>query len=237
MKKLLFFLLLIGSLSILEAKPNLDEITFESLAGNGFTDHVKAFQILFEIQPIDEFLELGVGLGTKFFLDHCKHVTSIEVLVKDRSGYVIPWYFDCIDLYKNYANWSPNLYVFPTVVNQANDWAISEIDPETLNPEYLTLINKFLDSAFQHRYFDLVFVDPGMHIRGDFVNALFGRADIIVAHDTNALSRVYGWYKIRTPGDYEQIRFTYGSGVTFWVRKNRGKIIEYLQRALEGGQT
>lgn len=118
-------------------------------------------------------------------------------------------------------------------MNVANELAISFVDAETTDPAYLTVISKFYDRVFKHRYFDLVFVDPGMHLRGDFVNGLFGRADIIAAHDTNALSGAYGWYKIRAPDDYEQIVVPHGSGVTFWVRKNRARAIQHLQNALK----
>lgn len=234
MKKYLFSLfVLTAHVSLLEGYENAEQITFESLASSLVTDHVSAFKVLFEIQPVGEFLEFGMGLGTKYFLDHCQHVTSIELLIKDRSSNVLPWYLDCLELYKNYANWTPALQVFPQAVNQANDFAIREMDPEMQSREYLNVINKFLDQVFQYKRFEVVFVDPGMHIRGDLVNALFGRADIIVAHDTNSISSIYGWYKIRVPDDYEQVTNRNGSGITFWIRKNKGEVIAHLKRAFE----
>ncbi len=207
---------------------SLKTITYDSLAGSDFTDHVNIFRELLNIYPVTSFLEFGVGLGTKFFLDNCQHVTSIELVVKDRCSFVLPWYADCLDLFASYSNWSPSLHVFSNTVNRANQLAIEHIDPAYENTQYLNEINQFLDNLFLEKKFQIAFVDPGLHIRGDLVNALFGRVDIIAAHDTNFNSPVYGWYKVVTPPDYEKISYFNGSGTTLWIKKDKQKLIECL---------
>ena len=52
---------------------------------NTYTDHIQHFQKLFTHTEIDSFLEFGLGLGTKHFLDHCKEVTSCEILLPSQS--------------------------------------------------------------------------------------------------------------------------------------------------------
>lgn len=232
------FKILLASILLLPSKVktevfDLNQITYESLQQNAFTDHVRAFRALFDFYPIASFLEFGLGLGTKFFLDHCDQVTSIELLVKNRHSFVIPWYCDCLDLFKNYSNWSPRLHVFSNRVNEANDLAIRNLNPELYNSDYLREIDSFFDELFQNSHFDLAFVDPGMHIRGDLVNALFNRVEIIAAHDTNFNSASYGWYKIQTPENYEKISCNYGSGITFWVSKEKKDLIHYLKTKLQ----
>ncbi len=211
----------------------LDLFTYEALAGSEWTDHVRAFRKLFEVEKVDAFLEFGVGLGTKFFLDQCSKVTSIELLVKDRYTYVIPWYCDCLDLFRKYSSWSPSLHIFSQAVNDANNLAINNVNPEIYRQDYLIEMNQFLDQVFKNGHYDVAFVDPGMHIRGDLVNALFGRVDIIAAHDTNFNSACYGWYKVETPENYEKITCSFGSGITFWIVKSREDLIRKFKTALK----
>jgi hypothetical protein len=229
---------LIAGLSLLTlydlcANEELDQITYESLSRYGCSDHVGAFRQLLELQKIDAFLEFGLGLGTKFYLDNCTHVTSAELVIKDRYTNVMPWYFDCVELFKDYSNWSPSLHLFTQVVNDANDLAVKNVDPESFDDQYLQEINRYLDGLFENRSYDVVFVDPGIHIRGDIVNALFGRVAIIAAHDTNFNSACYGWYKIDPPPTYEVVTSTYGEGTTFWILKEKRDLIAKLKKKLE----
>lgn len=204
------------------------ESSYDSLAGSEWTDHVRAFRQLFNLYPVTSFLEFGVGLGSQFYLENCQHLTSIELVLKDRYSFVVPWYIDCLDRFASYSNWSPSLHAFSQVVNYANELAISGVDPASQDSRYLLEINHFLDELFLEKQFQVAFVDPGIHIRGDLVNALFGRVDIIGAHDTNFNSPVYGWYKVVTPPDYEKISFSDGSGTTLWIKKDKQGLIDLL---------
>lgn len=217
------------ALSSVIAIEDLEKLTYETLANSGWTDHVQAFQKLFQMQKVGSFLEFGMGLGTKFFLENCSHVTSIDLTIKKRYPNILDWHFDCLDLYRSYNNWSPALKCFSNLVNQADALAEKGIDPATSNGNYLVEINQFLDEIFSENQYDVAFVDPGFLLRGDLVNSLFGRVDIIAAHDTNFLNDVYGWSKIKTPENYEKIVFAHGSGTTFWIIKTRKFLIDQLK--------
>lgn len=213
--------------------PIFQDLSYESLAADLWTDHVRSFQQLFKIQKINSFLEFGVGKGTKFFLDNCQSVTSIELVVESRQKDVEPWYEKCCDFFKNYTNWNPSMHVFSSNFDQADQRAHEQLDPEEIDGAYLTEINLLCDQIFQSQKFDLAFVDPGIHIRGDIVNALFDRVDIIVAHDTACtLHQMFGYYKVRSPNNYVKLVSKYGSGTTFWIKKDKIELIQKLRMLL-----
>src|SRR4051794_4797877 len=107
MKKSCLFLitLLIQTLSAVQVTYTIDDITYESLATNPWTDHVRAFRCLFAVQHISSFLDFGTGHGTKYFLDHCDHVTSCEISTTNRN--MFDWYQAGLSAYVNYKNWAP----------------------------------------------------------------------------------------------------------------------------------
>ncbi|WP_154017931.1 hypothetical protein [Candidatus Protochlamydia phocaeensis] len=210
----------------------VDQITYDTLANSPWTDHVRAFRKLFELEKVNSFFEFGLGLGTKYFLDSCPQVTSIELVVKDRAQYIVPWYYDCVSLFQRYSNWTPILYEFSDTVNAANQLALLNLNPELFDASYLNEIRQLCQGIFTTIHYDVAFVDAGIHIRGDLVNALFGYVDIIAAHDTNSNHACYGWYKINPPDNYEQITSTYGCGITFWIKKDKQNLINQLKFSL-----
>src|SRR5262249_53075685 len=76
-----------------------DAITYEKLAQDPWTDHVVCFQELFSQTHITSFLEFGLGRATKYFLDNCESVTSIELSVEDRASRIEPWFWYSTSLF------------------------------------------------------------------------------------------------------------------------------------------
>ncbi|HEY2810830.1 MAG TPA: hypothetical protein VGJ00_05535 [Rhabdochlamydiaceae bacterium] len=191
----------------------------EYLANNEWTDHTACFAQLFRIQKIHSFLEFGVGQGTKFYLDHCDEVTSIELLDEAKKDNV-HYYEHCLNLYHFYANWNPILYTCGQAINSAVVIAEQQkVDPAQFNADFMNEIHAICDKLFAKRCYDAAFVDCGMVARGSVVNALFDRVDIIATHDYNFHPDVYGWSWIKTPPHYEKILFPEGSGTCFWIKK------------------
>jgi len=208
-------------------------LTYEQMAIDPYTDHVKLFRELFQIEKIHSFLEFGLGQATKYFLDQCETVFSIELIVENRKELIEPWYKKSLALFKNYLNWHPSTHHFSLDFDQADQRAQLSLDPETFDRTYLLEIDQLCDRIFQNQHFDLVFVDPGILIRGDLVNALFDRVDIIAAHDTACtLHKMFGYYKIKTPDNYMKLSSRYGSGTTFWIKKEKKELIEKLRDRL-----
>lgn len=203
--------------------------TDQELSASEWTDHVNHFSKLLEVMDIEEFLEFGVGEGTKFFLDHCQSVTSVELLAKNNLNANLAYYNLCLNLFKNYSNWRPSCYFCSDEISQAVDIAEKGINPRSIDSRYFDEINALCDSLFKDKKYDVAFVDPGVIIRGDFVKALFGRVKVIVAHDVAHHANIYGWAYIDEHPDYVRIRYLEGSGTAFWVHRDLQEIIAHLE--------
>lgn len=204
--------------------------TDDELASSLWTDHVNYFEKLFALTPIDSFLEFGIGEGTYYFLQHCSHVRSVELLAKNNAEANERYYNACLTLFQNFSNWNPSIYRCSNWIAKAVDIAETGKNPVVYGDEYMKEINALLDLLFAEQQYDLAFVDPGIVIRGSFVQALFGRTKIIVAHDTSFHGEIYGWAWIPEHPDYEKISFYKGSGTTFWIHKELSDLIEQLKR-------
>jgi hypothetical protein len=84
---------------------------------------------------------------------------------------------------------------------------------------------------------DVAFVDAGVYVRGDMVKVLLAnQIPIVMAHDTwsdvgsDVDEGLYGWFKVKTPPDYEKIFIPYGSGTTFWIRNTHPEVIESIKK-------
>ena len=88
-----------------------DEITEEWLITvglrTGYTEHVRHFKRLFKSIQVRTFLEFGVGFSTKYFIDNCQKVISVEFVT---PGTGPEWLKYCIELYRNYPTWQPIAY-------------------------------------------------------------------------------------------------------------------------------
>jgi hypothetical protein len=240
------WLLVISAAHAAHAAHAADFITYDWLVDlgyrTGYTDHIPHFRRLFNTIKVRGFLECGCGYSTKYFLDHCDKVVSIEFL---NPGCDDGWFNQCLTLYKGCSNWLPLIYNGDRTdqsFNQACAFANSEHRFYGLiDSSYLFSLHSFFKDqiAFAEQQgtpIDVAFVDPGVYIRGDMVKLLLNlEVPIVVAHDTNndAGSDVdeglYNWHVVKTPPDYEKISIPYGQGATFWVHKKLPRVIISLK--------
>lgn len=212
-----------------------NEITYQTLATNEWTDHVRAFRCLFAVEKVSSFLEFGTGRGTKYFLDNCDHVTSIEVSTTSRN--MTSWYELCVNAYKNYTNWTPRHYFASDVVDFYNQndaleyYRMTDKYPTAYLSDFVKEIDAICSLGLSGGHVDLAFVDPGLFTRADFITCLFDKVDIIVTHDVH--DPVYGWLRIPNHPNYEKIRFSRGCGVDFWIKKTRGDLIAKLKKEIQ----
>ncbi|NGX30865.1 MAG: hypothetical protein K940chlam8_00219 [Chlamydiae bacterium] len=204
--------------------PDLKEYT-----ASDYTDHIRHFHKLFKQKKISTFLEFGLGKGTEYFLQHCDHVISVELLCSDDRS----WFEYCQKKLINYPHWKGVFVQGSDVIAQADRLALEEIDPSS-KVSYLDELRLTCDkilAQFSLDDLELVFIDPGIHLRGDLVNIMLKKnIPIIAAHDTKVSEKVYGWNRIIVPSDYQAFKFVKGLGLTLWVRKDRLDVIQLLQK-------
>lgn len=218
-----------------------DDITYESLVQIGsdtaYTDHVPHFREIFKKLKVRTFLEFGVGFSTKYFLDFSDKVISVEFVT---HGTGPEWIKKCMELYRDISNWIPLVY-FSGYQSDPNWAPYKYLGSENLykaasyqsathknyaliDDFYLTELNDFMAKLVQSNRIDIAFVDAGIYIRGDMVQLLFGKVPVIVAHDTYCRAwghkdDVYGYSRIVTPDNYEELFIPAGQGTTVWVIK------------------
>jgi hypothetical protein len=228
-QRIMLFLISVLNLNVWSmVRVEANSYQYRTRISNPYIDHIENFEKLFSAMKVDSFLEFGLGEGTRYFLDHCQSVTSVEIKLPEQSD---EWYNNCLNAFQEATNWNPILYHGSQTLSDANLIALTQsIDPAQIDASYLLEIKSLCDSLFQNKKFDIAFVDPGIHQRGDIVNELFNRVDVIVAHDTGYSFVIYGWNKIQTPPNYERFDFNNGCGTTFWVRNNRTDVIMALKK-------
>ncbi len=221
---------------------NADEITYDWLTQPGeencYTDHVSHFREVFKNLKVRAFLEFGMGYSTKYFLDHCNKVISVEFVT---PGCGPEWFKKCLKLYRDCSNWIPiafftgqltdvqwaqyKYFGSESVYKAASYQSATHKNYALIDDFYLKELDAFIYRLSQSNHIDVAFVDAGIYLRGDLVQLLFGKVPVILAHDTyvRALCQkgdVYGYSRIVTPEDYEEIFIPHGCGTTLWVVKN-----------------
>jgi len=196
-------------------------------------DWTNVFNKLFGLINTEKILEFGLGLGTEFLCDNSKHVTSVELSIGD---YNKGWTELVKEKLKEYNNWTLHYIDLPEEIKQANQNAINYKYP-LLELDYLKTLNKIIEPFFINDYYDIVFIDPGIHNRGDIINFCFGKSPIIAAHDTSKsgiiIENIYGYNIVVVPENYEEIHFDDGLGTTLWINKEYvfyNLIIENLKK-------
>ncbi len=232
MRWLIFFISLF-SVEVRAFDPK--EITYENLSTSYYTDHVGAFRSLFSLMKVHSFLEFGVGMGTKYFLDHCDTVTSLEISIASRADAIDPWYRDCLAAYREYKNWTPlfcratgsiDFYNLPPALDY---WIQNKRYLPAYLKDYEEEVSLICTDILKNKKYDVAFVDSGLFTIAHFVMALLGNVDIVVAHDTQ--NSIYGWSLIPIHPDYEMIEYTScnDQGTTFWIKKEKEELIKELR--------
>lgn len=228
-----------------------DDITYEFLIETGqktgYCDHVYVFKKIFETIEVKTMLEFGLGFSTKYFLDHCTKLISVEFVT---AGWLPDWNKYCLSLYKDYSNWVPVTYFSnfkgdyswaaykffgsDGFFKAGNHFAQTGQSYRQVDPAYFNELTTFIGNLSKYNKFDIALVDPGTVLRGDIIEILFAKIPIIVTCDTTT-SRIgydpYGLKSLKIPSDYEEIYFSYGKGTTVWVQKKESllKLIEVLK--------
>ena len=192
------------------------------------------------------FLEFGLGFSTKYFIDNCDNVISVE-FVTPGSG--PEWIQYCQKLYhgrKNWASiayfsgaglktdWAPVKHMGSTsVYNAASYQSSTHRSYASINNSYQVVLSSFIKTLTDSNTIDVAFIDAGIYLRGDLVQQSFNKVPIIAAHDFPTQERltednVYGYGRIQVPENYVQIHILRGMGLDFWV-KNEPQYAEVIK--------
>jgi hypothetical protein len=188
---------------------------------NDAQDWVQYFEKIFNKIPINSVLEFGLGLGTQYLCDHANKVTSVEL---STGEFNLEWTNKVKEILKDYDNWNLHYIEIPEEIKKANLDAIENKYPLT-DVSYLPVLKKLLNPYLYRKKYDIIFIDPGIHNRGDIVNLCFGKAKIIAAHDTDRMGRIikniYGYNIVDIPDNYTEIHFHLSyMGTTFWIKND-----------------
>lgn len=234
-----------------------DEITYEWLSLEAVqqhdTQHVLIFKRLFELTRVKTLLEFGVGYPTKYFLDRCNKVISVDIIT---HGYGPETLKKFVRLYADYSNWIPIAF-FSGYLGCDYSWApykhmASESiykatayqhayhkDYSKLDDFYRIELNAFITNLLKYNKVDAVFAGHACFLRGDVVELMFNKVPIIVAHNTDKRDLedpddLYGLSRVVASENYEEIFFPVEGGTTVWILKKEryaGLIDEFKKYA------
>lgn len=248
MKKILFgFLLPIFcyagiSEDLLEGPTVADEITYNWLVQGAVqahdTQHILLFKKLFEVTKVKALLEFGLGYPTKYFLDHCNKVISVDIITHGYGPGIMQKF---LKIYADYSNWIPIAF-FSGYIGWDYSWApykhlgsesvykatsyqhASHKDYAKIDDFYLVELNAFITSLLKYNKVDVAFVGHAIFLRGDIVQLFFDKIPIIIAHNSDKrnemdLDDIYGLSRVVAPDNYEEIFFPTEGGTTAWIIK------------------
>lgn len=236
---------------VMQAEIDPEEIDLEwlitSREQSGASDYMPQFKKVFEELKVKTFLEFGVGYETKYFLDQSTKVITVEFVT---PGYGPNWIRRFLDFYRDFSNWIPIIYFSsfqgdPSwapfkylgsehLYKAASYQCATHKDYALNDPFYRIELEAFINNLVKYNHIDVAFISPPMYLRGDLVQLLFGKVPVIFAYDTSVRSEnvtddVYGYSRIKTPEDYEEIYIASGSGVTAWILKT-GKYVRLVEK-------
>lgn len=236
-----FFLLLLPIFACADLPPEptkADEITLEWLTLQNGAQYALIFRKLFELTRVKTALEFGVGFSTKYLLDRCNKVISVDVIT---HGYGSETMKKFLRLYADYSNWIPIAY-FSGYMGCDYSWApFKHLGSEhvykatayqhghhkdygLIDPFYRIELDAFLASLFKYNKIDMVFLGHASYLRGDLVQLLFDKVPLIIAHDSDGRERgelddLFQLVRVVTPENYEEIFFPVAGGTTVWIQK------------------
>jgi len=208
------------------------QITYTTFDRNNTIDHYKDHEYILKHYNINSVIEFGVGEGTNVFLENCKgNITSVELFTSDYAKAELlkistnEWIDYSINQFEKYKNWNAVKYEVQSsileaeydVTGKGNNGVIRGNSPS--NQNYISELSKLIDTLNVSKY-DMAFVDAGIHLRGDIVNLLFDKVNIITAHDFNTLD-IYGYSRISIPETYDGYSGNYSNeGLGIFIKKN-----------------
>ncbi len=215
-----------------------DDITYDVLTDAGI-NYVSIFKEIFGNSRVRTFLEFGYDYPTKYFLDSCHKVISVGMIT---HGYGPEPFKKYLALYRDCSNWIPLAYLSgyigdpswasfkyigsESVYKAASYQCVTHKNYALMDDFYITELNAFIGNLVRYHAIDLAFVNMiGVVLRGDVVQCLLGKVPVIVAQDTSMRygeekSDLYGYTRVVTPDDYEEIYISKGGGTTVWIQKN-----------------
>ncbi len=248
MKNLFFLMLIAIAPSFAEEHPfqKADEVTYEWLAtasdDTGGCCYVACLKEIFNKIKVKSLLEFGVGYPTKYCLDSCKRVLSVEFITygygPDRLKKFVQFYKDCpnwvpIAYFSDFPGdmtWAPYKYIGSDAVYRACSYqCVTSKHYKEVDDLYVKELNEFITNLSKYNKIEVAVVHPILYLRGDLVQLLFDKVPIIVALDTN--SRIdgrensYGYVRVETPDNYEEIYLSlklssgHVPGTTVWIAK------------------
>ncbi|MBI2743544.1 MAG: hypothetical protein HYX48_06475 [Chlamydiales bacterium] len=239
-RKFSLFSLLIGSSALSAGEPTEIDPAWLAKIGDRaeYIDYTHHFQRLFKKLKVRTFLEFGVGFATKSFLDSCNKVISVEFIT---NGYGPEGMKNFLEHYKGYSNWIPLAFFTGYIgdtswapykhqgsesVYKANSYqAATHKNYAPIDDFYLVELNAFILNLMRSNHIDAAFVDSGSYIRGDLVQLLLGKVPVVLACNTHCRltgekDDIYGYGRIQTPDNYEEIYIPKGAGTTAWVSRS-----------------
>jgi len=208
-----------------------NQTTYTNFNRKKTIDHFQDHQDLIKRYNINSVIEFGVGEGTNVFLENCTgKITSVELLTTDYIKAkqlkisTDEWVNYSINEFKKYDNWSAIKYEVQSsildaeydVTGKGNRGVIRGNSPS--NIDYIQELTNLINTLNISEY-DMAFVDPGIHLRGDIVNLLFNKIDIITAHDFYT-KEIYGYSRINIPSTYEGYSGNYSDeGLGVFIKK------------------
>ncbi len=214
-------------------------------------DRTPHFSKIFQNLTVRTFLAIGAHDSTRFLLDSCNKVVTVEFVTPGYGPDAIKKELSRFNEYSNWVpivffsdyagdrSWAPYKYIGSEHVFKAcAHQCATHQNYALINNFYLTELNSFFTTLVKCHKIDVAFIGPpGMYLRGDMVQLLFNNVPIIVAGDIGSRKTrdsqvdVYGYSRIVPPENYEELFLPRQSAV-IWVVKNEKyqKVLEALKK-------
>lgn len=148
-------------------------------------------------------LELGCGKGTRILLNNFKKVYSFEV------ANVKSWYDKCVTDYQEDKNWQSIFYPMSHFKLDITDKELLDSGGDVRNVTSLIDLYKSLEQFVSIKDVDVALVDQGFHMRGETAAYFLEKnVPIIIIHDINDSTHVYGYDKLVKPDNYSVREYT-----------------------------
>lgn len=177
---------------------------------NNYQCWASVFEKIFNIKKINKMLEFGLGNGTEFLADYVGYLQSVELAVNEGHK---QWYDTISSKLQSYKNWKSEFILCPESIVNADIEVLKNKNYNATDKSYLPLLKNIVQPYLQESW-DLVFVDPGIHLRGEMISwCIEKNIPIIVNHDTE-FQTLYGYDLIDLKHyKYYSFNTTHGTGV------------------------